>query len=303
MKGDSKTIVEPGEIKTSYRHDVTTVSHRLGKFEAVNAVELDIVRKGEIPGLWPPEIHEGMMHTELRFSISGFYSLESYLQSGISFSVFFSVVWKILKTLQNCESCGIRSSNLDMDAARIFYHMETDELRMLFWPLISVDSYTDMKDAFRSYGLQYACLPDDQYFRQEYLAYFESRRKFNVFDFEKALLKLRNLRHSGQTKPVKEYVVLRDTRAGRRIVADHFPFTIGRDAQKCDYAFTDDVAISRRHLSLHWSGGRAYAVDERSANGTVINGKTVAGGSKIALHRGTQIQIGSQILTVEEIRG
>ena len=291
------------EIKTKTKDGVTTLSRKLGKFEAVNAVELDIVRKGEIPGLWPPEIRESMMHTSLVFSITGYYGLDSYLQLGISFTVFCSVIWKIIKTVQHCEACGIQSSNLEMSPQFIYYHLESNDIRMLYWPLISVESYTDMKDAFLYYGRQYVCPLEDQSYLEQYLAYFESRRKFDIFDFEKALISLWNQKRNGPPKKAGKRLVLRMNPSGNKLTVDQFPFSLGRDPAQCDYSVTSDSALSRKHLTLHWKNGRVFAVDEGSSNGSAVNGVPLKPGAYAALKRGSKIQIGKQLLTVEEIRG
>lgn len=80
--------------------------------------------------------------------------------------------------------------------------------------------------------------------------------------------------------------------AGARYLLDADVATVGRhpDAD----IFFDDVTVSRRHAEVTRTGHEFELVDQRSLNGTYINGERVDRG---ALANGTEVRIGKFRLT------
>ena len=52
-------------------------------------------------------------------------------------------------------------------------------------------------------------------------------------------------------------------------------FVIGRKAEKCDMAFTEDTMISQRHFQFINDDGRLAIEDLESLNGTLVNGALI----------------------------
>lgn len=75
--------------------------------------------------------------------------------------------------------------------------------------------------------------------------------------------------------------------AGARYLLDRDVTTVGRhpDAD----IFLDDVTVSRRHTQVLRDGARFEIVDQRSLNGTYVDGERVDRG---ALHNGAEVRIG-----------
>ncbi|HEX5570529.1 MAG TPA: TIR domain-containing protein, partial [Ktedonobacterales bacterium] len=79
---------------------------------------------------------------------------------------------------------------------------------------------------------------------------------------------------------------------GRVVDISKVPFSIGRH-RDCDL-FLEDLAVSRLHASIIHDNGGLYSVrDENSANGVLVNGRSI---SVHGLQDGDQIQIGSTVL-------
>jgi len=60
-----------------------------------------------------------------------------------------------------------------------------------------------------------------------------------------------------------------------------------------------DAAVSRVHACIQWQGGDLYLLDNRSTNGTVVNGRRVDAGTRIRLHLGDQIVVGQTLFSVQ----
>jgi pSer/pThr/pTyr-binding forkhead associated (FHA) protein len=70
---------------------------------------------------------------------------------------------------------------------------------------------------------------------------------------------------------------------------------LGRDSS-CQLVISDDTTVSRMHLQLIWQAQTLMAKDLGSANGSRINGQTLA---QAELHPGDMLQLGTTILRVE----
>lgn len=75
--------------------------------------------------------------------------------------------------------------------------------------------------------------------------------------------------------------------AGARYLLDADVMTVGRhpDAD----IFFDDVTVSRRHAEITRTDGRFEIVDQRSLNGTYVNGERV---DRMDLVNGSEVRIG-----------
>jgi pSer/pThr/pTyr-binding forkhead associated (FHA) protein len=55
----------------------------------------------------------------------------------------------------------------------------------------------------------------------------------------------------------------------------------------------NDAAVSKWHVRLHFDGRRAAIEDLNSTNGTLVNGRRMAGGARLPLRRGDKITVGA----------
>lgn len=287
--------------KLKRKKDCITISHKLKKDEQLNAVEFDIISKGEVPAFFPVQVSHSVLGTELRFLLLPLPSLAERLLQGMDFGQFCTYALDLVQTIQHCEAHGIKVGNLELRTEYIF--CEEDHLRLLYWPVISsVGRTTDIPQVFKMLGENYHCPADDEGYAEAYLALFKTRMKFDIFHFQKALQRLRDAwyeRHcEGKPIPAESSVnaILLAHSGGGVICVDKFPFTFGRDPETCDYSFSGDRKISRTHMSLHSHDGKIYIYDNRSLNGTRINGAVIASECRTEISPGDVIQLGEQEL-------
>ncbi|WP_417562836.1 FHA domain-containing protein [Microbacterium sp.] len=75
--------------------------------------------------------------------------------------------------------------------------------------------------------------------------------------------------------------------AGARYLLDNDVMTVGRHPEAD--IFFDDVTVSRRHAEITRDGKRFEIVDQRSLNGTYVNGERV---DRATLANGAEVRIG-----------
>lgn len=289
--------------KLRRKKECITVSRKLKKEEHLDTVELDIMSKGEIPAFYPVQVSHSVLGTGLQFRFLSAPTLAERLSQEIDFGHFCTLMLDLVQTVRLCEARGIKVGNLDLRAECIF--CESDHLRLLYWPIISsLDSATDIPQVFKTLGDSYRYCADDERYAQSYLAYFKTRMRFDIIHFQKALQKLRDDWHNDNDRrkdgavPTEEpasFAIFARS-GGGTIYVDNFPATFGRDPDACDHLFPDDLMVSRVHMSLFNRAGRIYVYDNRSRNGTVVNGSRIASGCETEILPGDVIQFGKQEL-------
>lgn len=80
---------------------------------------------------------------------------------------------------------------------------------------------------------------------------------------------------------------------GEKIPIEVTPFTIGKERSNMDYVLEND-SVSRHHATILYEDGRYYIMDNRSTNGTVIEGIQLQPYEKAELENGYIISIGNE---------
>lgn len=74
-------------------------------------------------------------------------------------------------------------------------------------------------------------------------------------------------------------------------------FTFGRGVDN-DYA-TKDLAVSKRHFQIIDNGEEFFIVDQKSSNGTFVNGKKI---KRAVIKKGDIISIGGADIRIEVMK-
>ena len=302
-------------ISIKKKIDRVIIKHKIDKTEQINTMELDIINRGEIPALLPVEIRKSLSGKAFRFVVQSLIDLRSYLKSGIGFDSFAHIVSQIVRALQDCESHGIRSGNLELNCDRAFYDYGRHQVRLICWPLISLSAYSNVPAFFHELGAIYISTDKDSGYRVNYLAFFDSRAKFDLDAFgrfveslEKQWRDEQNEGHdagtSAPSKPddIPPTVGLRTSTIQRlsqkvTINVTHYPFTLGRMSQFCDYAVEDNPYVSKRHVTILLRNNQTFIRDNGSANGTFLNDTRLPANTEVELHSGDTFWIGNEEFT------
>jgi pSer/pThr/pTyr-binding forkhead associated (FHA) protein len=91
-----------------------------------------------------------------------------------------------------------------------------------------------------------------------------------------------------------ELTFLTGPKAGERFTVDAERVSIGR-LSECDLEL-NQPNVSRQHAAIKRAGGRIFIVDNRSGNGTFVNGKRI---TRVELQDGDEVRIGDHTMRVE----
>jgi hypothetical protein len=84
------------------------------------------------------------------------------------------------------------------------------------------------------------------------------------------------------------------TKTGEQINIDKAEFKIGHKASEVDYAVTDNSAISRVHCVITKRNGVCFVRDNKSTNGTFVNGSELPLGKEQFLTNGASMILGDE---------
>lgn len=301
-------------ISVKKKVDRLIISHKIEKTEQINTMELDIIGRDEIPALLPVHIHRTLMGRELRFVVQNYTDLRAFLKSDIRFELFAQIISQIIHTLQSCESHGIRCGNLELSSDLAFYDYSHRQVRLIYWPLISLSAYSNVPAFFMELGSIYTTRSKDSDYRLKYLQFFDSRAKFDLDAFKQyveMLLKEWQDEAAAGSSGSRGKVVRKKTdvipptiglqNASFQRVSNQtmvhitrYPFTIGRKAEFCDYAIEDNEYIGKRHATIFVRNGQAYIRDLNSLNGVKINGIRIKPNTDVELPSGATFRIGTE---------
>lgn len=301
-------------ISVKKKIDRLIITHKIERNEQINTMELDIVNKNEIPALLPVNIRTSLTGKQFRFVVQSFVDLRSFLKSDISYDQFSNVILQIIEALQSCESHGIRCGNLELNSDLAFFDFGNQRVRLIYWPLISLSSYSNIPSFFMELGSIYTAKDKDSAYRVRYLQFFDSRAKFSLDKLKEYVEESRKEWHMAQsggrkqrvttnageknisilpTMPLRNYSIRRAS-TNTVIEITHYPFCIGRKPEYCDYAIEDNGFVSKRHVSILLKNGQAYIRDNGSANGTYLNGTKLFPNQEMELPAGATIRIGNE---------
>ena len=260
------------KIKIKNQSAGSLILRKLDKTEHINTIELDILKKNEIPTLFSPQKTLEIQKGGLCYRIDGCVPLSELLSREMEFGLFCRLILDLTHTVQDCNAHGIRSSNLELNAESVFYDKREKSFRFLFWPLITLEEATDFRAVFESLGRRFTPAGEDQECRRRYLSFFDSRAQFNIAQMEKHALALQEW-WAMRSVPEEEgrRLVITELSTGKRAEAAQFPFVVGRSPENCSFSWPGDASMSRRHFSLYRDGGAVFLTDLGSANGTVLN--------------------------------
>lgn len=299
-------------ISVKKKIDRLIVTHKIDKTEQVNSMELDIITREEIPALLPVQIRRSISGKAFRFVIQSLIDLRSFLKSDIGFDTFAQIISQTVRALQDCESHGIRCGNLELSSDLAFYDYSRHQVRLICWPLISLSAYSNVPAFFMELGSIYTSAGKDSDYRLRYLEFFNSRAKFDLDAFGKFVESLEKQwrdeqaaeDNGGTGKPHKPEgipptVGLRTSTIQRlsqkaTINITHYPFTLGRKIEFCDYALEDNPYVSKRHVTILLRNNQTYIRDNGSANGTYLNDQRLAANTEVELHSGDTFWIGNE---------
>ena len=97
---------------------------------------------------------------------------------------------------------------------------------------------------------------------------------------------------NGGSAEVRFYLTREKT--GERILLSPLPFLIGVESGKVNYCISDNGTVSRKHALFCTDNGECVIIDQKSTNGTAVNGHTLLPYEEKALADGDAIRIATE---------
>lgn len=97
-------------------------------------------------------------------------------------------------------------------------------------------------------------------------------------------------------------VIIKGSNAGNEYKLSTSLCKVGRDPQSCDFALYDQFT-SNPHFSVINEGSQFFIVDEKSTNGTLLNGSRLAPGQRYSLPVDSLIEVGNVQLQFKRLGG
>lgn len=101
---------------------------------------------------------------------------------------------------------------------------------------------------------------------------------------ETTLLSNQNMAHASLFRESK----------GENIKINKSIFVIGRERRKVDYCVSDNSSVGRTHAEIILKNGTFYLVDQKSTNGSYVNGVKVAPLQEVELKNGDKIRLSDE---------
>ena len=107
---------------------------------------------------------------------------------------------------------------------------------------------------------------------------------------------------ASKKQDVNEALYLLRCNTGERIPVTGNFFLVGKDAANMDYAVNNNT-VSRHHATITFESGAYYVMDNKSTNGTTIEGVQLQPFEKVKLYDGALISMGTEYFQVQTERG
>lgn len=276
------------QIKTKHKGNQLIIRHKLNQNEQVAYLEQSLIEQGEIPDLIPVSVQNRLLGLWMQFVLEDCVPLPEYLGAGISLEQFCRCLLEIIHIIQDCESHGISISNLEVRPQYIYYDVSRKKICMLYWPIHSMKEYPNIRAMFLALADSYVYSPQDQnaFFQLTYL--LGKREKLDLLEWEKQISLYTGIQRTKQ----RQYRLYHINRQ-RWVELKKYPFSVGRQPGTCDYAVQDSL-VSRCHFSLFVKEGQIGIRDNRSANGTMVDGQLLTSGRECILQNKSLVVVGKQ---------
>lgn len=81
---------------------------------------------------------------------------------------------------------------------------------------------------------------------------------------------------------------------GEKIELNKPSFVLGKSPESADYAIADNTNVSRIHATIITRNGRYYVMDQRSTNGTFVNGRIIKPNQEVELLTGDCLMLANE---------
>lgn len=93
---------------------------------------------------------------------------------------------------------------------------------------------------------------------------------------------------------IPQFAYLIRVKSGEKIAVDKNCFRIGKDGRYCDYAVSDNNAVSRQHADIVTKSHRYFLIDLNSTNKTYVDGRVIPSEKEIEIFADADIRLANE---------
>lgn len=182
-------------MKTTFEQsiDQCVVKNTLQYPETINEREYKAITDGFIEGLVPVEIEKSKSEVTVKTTLKGMVTLETYLNSIVSKSMFLSVVTQLIRIIKECENNLLNIGNLLLDYRYIFLDPETQKVNCIFWPIINNQHSFLWSEFFQDLPFHTVFSKDEKHdYVTLYLNYFKHSIPLSINRFERLIAAIKD---------------------------------------------------------------------------------------------------------------
>jgi hypothetical protein len=157
--------------------------------ETINEREYKAISDGLVEGLIPVYTEKSKAEVVVKCTLVGMVSLESYLTSVVSKSMFLDVITQLIRIIKECENNLLNIGNLLLDCQHIFLDPETRKITCIFWPIINNQNPYVWSEFFQDLPFHTVFSKDENHdYVSRYLSFFKHNIPISINSFERLIV-------------------------------------------------------------------------------------------------------------------